>query len=290
MNNTHEHPESEEQVSVGSSQYESILESVDKEIGEDLKDSSEASEQSFEEDEDELPNWPEEEFEDDMDNISQASSETGPSGTGEYIIKTGECISSIAHKTGHFWETIWNDSGNTDLRNVRSDPHVLLPGDRLVVPPLRSKEESGQTDTRHRFRRKGVPEIFRIVVLKRDEPRSNERYVLEIDGTVFSGNTDQNGQIKCNISGNAQRGKLLVGTGSDVDEYTLTFGDLDPLTEISGIQARLNNLGFPCGPVDGILGLRTCQALKRFQSREGLSITGRPDDATQQKLKEVHGC
>ncbi len=82
----------------------------------------------------------------------------------------------------------------------------------------------------------------------------------------------------------------MVGTGSAVDEYNLKFGEMDPLTEISGVQGRLNNLGFPCGPIDGILGLRTCQALKRFQSREDLPITGRPDDATLQKLKEVHGC
>jgi hypothetical protein len=215
---------------------------------------------------------------------------TGPVGQGVYVVKQGDCIASIAKSSGHFWDTIWQDSGNSQLREVRKDPHVLLPGDRVTVPPLRKKQEPGETEMRHRFVRRGEPEMFRIRVLYRDEPRANEPYELKIDQKTYTGTTDPEGAIARPIPGNAQRGWLKVGLEPRVDRFSFQLGELDPITEISGIQARLNNIDLDCGSVDGVLGPRTRRAIKRLQRREGLKITGEPDQATQQKLKELHRC
>ena len=79
-----------------------------------------------------------------------------------YTVKQGDCISSIAQKHGLFWDKVWNHPKNANLQERRKDPNVLSPGDVVFVPDKDEKEESGATEQRHRFKRKGVPEKLRI--------------------------------------------------------------------------------------------------------------------------------
>ncbi len=212
-----------------------------------------------------------------------------PAGAGERKVKQGECISSIAKETGHFWETIWNDPANADLRTARQDPNVLLPGDRVHVPQLREKWSPGQTEMRHRFRRRGWPEMLRFRVLRDDEPRGNQPYTLQIDGRETSGTTDANGYLAQPIEPDARKAVLIVGTPPDADRYEFTLGAIDPVEALSGVQGRLKNLGFDCGPIDAIWGPRSEAALRQYQMSRGLQATGRPDDATRRKLKQDYG-
>ena len=71
--------------------------------------------------------------------------------------------------------------------------------------------------------------------------------------------------------------------------WALKVGHLDPPETPSGIQARLNNLGFDCGEVDGIIGKRTKAAIEEFQGWAGLDVDGVAGPVTQSKLKSVHG-
>src|SRR4030042_4505822 len=121
-------------------------------------------------------------IEDTSEETSQKTIKRQPIGDGEYKVKQGECISSIAYKTGHYWETMWNDPANTRVQEVRKDPYILLPDDRLHIPPLRPKFEDGSTEQKHRFRRKGVPEKIHIRLLNiNDEPLANVPYKALID-------------------------------------------------------------------------------------------------------------
>jgi N-acetylmuramoyl-L-alanine amidase len=207
----------------------------------------------------------------------------------DYKTKQGDCIESIAFRHGLFWETIWDHPKNQQVRMVRKDPNVLLAGDNVFVPEKKPKEEPGATEQRHRFKRKGVPSKLEMIFKDQDQPRVNLPYVLAIDGQLFSGKTDGQGRIRHPIPPNAQRGRLTLGAGEEREEYDLQLGHLDPVAEISGVQQRLNELGFSCGNIDGVLGPRTHNAIRDFQAKHGLNETGELDDPTRERLVQEHG-
>lgn len=201
-----------------------------------------------------------------------------------YTVQQGDCISSIALQFGFSPDTIWKHPANASLRQLRKDPNILLAGDVVVVPDLALREESCATDAQHKFVLQGVPAQFRLQVFDGTTPRARQSYKLTIDGKPFHGVTDAQGVLKVDIPPDAKKGHLVIG--SEVHEFDL--GTLDPITELSGIQARLNNIGYDCGPPDGKLTDRLRLVLRIFQSMFGLERTGEPDNATIKKLEEIH--
>ncbi|MFH1216405.1 MAG: peptidoglycan-binding domain-containing protein [Pseudomonadota bacterium] len=207
----------------------------------------------------------------------------------KHIIKQGQCLESIAFMHDLFWETIWNDPRNDGLKQKRKNPNVLMPGDEVFIPEKQEKQISCETENTHRFLRKGVPSKIHIVVKKEGEPLADEPYKLNIDGKWFSGTTNDQGEINHPIPPNSKKGSLIVGKDDDTLEYELELGGVDPIDEISGIQARLINLGFLCCENDGNMTLETEKALKKFQTQAGLELTGKPDQETCDALKDAYG-
>jgi len=212
-----------------------------------------------------------------------------PVGTGDHLVRPGECISSIARNTGHFWDTLWKDAGNTELRTARQDPNVLMPGDRVNVPPVRPKQEPGQSEMRHRFIRRGEPSKVRIVVKQRGIPQGNQPYTLDVDGEILTGILDPEGKLERAIPGNAKKGKLIVGVAPDTLEYDLNLGGLDPVESWAGVQARLKNLGYEC-EVTGQFDEQTLDAVNEFRHNLGLPPAERLDQATRERLEQEHGA
>jgi lysozyme len=89
---------------------------------------------------------------------------------------------------------------------------------------------------------------------------------------------------------NARSGTLAIG--SFVRD--LEIGYLNPPSEtgdegVSGMQARLANLGFDPGPVDGQLGPRTKAAIRAFQAQNPpLVVDGICGPQTLEKLNADH--
>ena len=54
--------------------------------------------------------------------------------------------------------------------------------------------------------------------------------------------------------------------------------------EVRHVQEALDEQGFDAGPVNGVLGPRTRDALEKFQSSKGLPASGEPDQQTLAKL------
>lgn len=206
-----------------------------------------------------------------------------------HVVRAGESVVSLAERYGLFAPTIWNAAENAELRASRPDMNTLLPGDELFIPDRQMKPETVVTDARHRFRRKGVPAYFRIQLYDFGEPRAHQKFSLAIEGgATIEGSSDGDGVVKTQLPPNVQSGRLTIGEDEFVVE--LSFGQLDPLSEVSGVQQRLTNLGYDCGPADGQLNSRTKAALRAFQLAQDrhLEVTGELDHATVARIEELH--
>jgi hypothetical protein len=53
---------------------------------------------------------------------------------------------------------------------------------------------------------------------------------------------------------------------------------------VKWVQEQLNTSGFYDGPIDGTIGPKTKDALKKYQASKGLSVTGEVDDPTRHSL------
>lgn len=213
-----------------------------------------------------------------------------PADYTRHVVTQDDCTSTMAQRFGHFWETIWNDTHNSDLRQKRKNEDVLLPGDVVFIPALREKTESGATEQRHRFRRKGVPVKLKLTIMGGEKPRANEPYRLELDtGDVLEGNLDGEGTLDVAVPPQAKEADLYVGKDDMKTKYELDIGRLDPVDTISGIQARLINLGFDCEEVTGKMNGETRAALEQFQQSYELDPTGQADKKTRDELEKAHG-
>jgi len=262
----------------------------------------------------------------------------------DYLVETGDCISSIAYEHGFFWETIWNHPRNAELKSKRKDPNILQEGDVVYTPDLTLKELPRSTEKRHKFVRKGAPAKLRFRIMEEpkpekskpasapaaggggggsfldkavgmvqqavglpvgggstkefeepdpeplaleDKPRKNVPYILLLDGKATSGSTDSDGRIELSIPPDARSGTLTLDPGTLKERViSLNLGHLNPIDGVSGVTQRLNNLGFPCG--DGTDEETLSAALRVFQEKSGLPITGNVDDATRNKLRDLH--
>jgi hypothetical protein len=202
----------------------------------------------------------------------------------EHKVEQGDCIASIGLKYGFFPDTVWDDPANASLKAERKDGNVLLPGDVVKIPELRPKTVACATGKQHAFRRKGVPETLRLQFLARGEPRAGLAYSLDIDGKVFRGETDDEGRIELLIPPDAKVGKLTLGEN---EKHTLALGHLDPVEVESGARQRLVNLGLLADADADADGYAV--ALKRFQLQQMLPASGALDQATRDKLLEIHG-
>jgi hypothetical protein len=202
----------------------------------------------------------------------------------KYKVKQGECMSSIAHAHGFFWESLWSHADNEELRSTRESPFVLAAGDVVSIPPLRQREEACSTGARHTFRRKGVPAKLSLQLLDGGEPMAGVGYVLEYSGLEILGVTDDDGVVEVHIPPNTPKAILRVGDRV----YDVTPRSLDPAETVNGAQARLASLGYYRGKIHGELDRLTAVAVRRFQRDNELELTSELDEATISALKAAY--
>lgn len=209
---------------------------------------------------------------------------------GKWVeVAQGESAESVAYRHGHVVETLWDHPENGELRESRGSPHTLLPGDRLFVPAPRPKEVSCATTTRHTFRRRGVPSGITVLLAVAGRPLADLPYRLRVDGAVQEGRTGADGEVTVKVMPDAREAVLVVDPDGLALAFDLLPRHMDPVTETTGLQGRLRNLGYHPGEPDGAFTLATLHAVQRFQLDHGLETTGVPDDATRDALLRAHG-
>jgi hypothetical protein len=216
-----------------------------------------------------------------------------PVGGGEYVVRQGDCMDSIAWRLGVSANQIWEHGANAELREARADG-VLLPGDKVTLPaPADRPSFAVSAGSTKRFRAQ-IPKMeVRLKLEHGSEPRADVPYTAVIDGVRHEGTTDGSGTVVLAVRPGSRRALLTVHERRDDYEFDdrmqLDLGGLDPASSSSGVQGRLRNLGYPVGPIDGVAGARTRAALRDYQRRNGLDETGEADEATIAHLRDSHG-
>lgn len=220
-----------------------------------------------------------------------------------HLVKQGDCLLTIAHRYGHSdHQTIYDHPENADLARLRPDPTMLVPGDRVFVPdpdppPRLSVSPGGE----HRFRaRVPTTELRARIEDEAGEPLANRKIKVRFGSRWVDGTTGGDGTIDQRVPLSTRDVDVYVwldpnaqpGPGDDVSgAYHLVFslGHLDPVSEVSGVQARLANLGLLAGHTSGVLDPRTTAAIAAFQRMAGLDPSGEADEATRSRLLDLHG-
>jgi len=204
-------------------------------------------------------------------------------------------MTSIAAKYGFGkYETIYNDSANAQFKRDNPNPNQLKPGGTVVIPDRKEKKFSKATDATHKFKVK-IPKAKLKLELKDEAGAAlaNKKYRLTVGNNVYEETTDGSGNIEKDIPPESTIGTMTVwmdesDPAAQVFQFQVELGALEPESTIKGAQARLQNLGYDCGGLTGVLDAKTQEAIKGFQGANSLTVNGNLDDATKNKLKTVY--
>jgi hypothetical protein len=202
-----------------------------------------------------------------------------------YVVRQGEYLDQIAYKLGFDAETVWTHEKNTELRETRKDHRVLCPGDILYIPATEERQELPLNAGEENNYQAAVPtRKVEFVLRNEDGPLPNEDFILNGLGTPIEDKSDAEGKVSVTVPVTARDVVLVL---KNYGAFNLRIGDLDPITEPSGLQARLMGLGFHPGPVTGEIDDDTRYAIQRFQVAKGLEVTG---DTTPEILSAIQSA
>ena len=216
-----------------------------------------------------------------------------------HVVMEGEHLAGICLRHGFAdMNYVLDHPSNAALKSRRPNPNQLVAGDVVEIPPLRDRVVGCGTDALHSFQfRQPMVDLHLVLCGAGGEPMKDQSYTLQFDKLVLTGTTDGDGALKHSVPASTQAGTLRL---DDLGvEMPVQVGQLDPHRHgddqahiVSGVQARLCNLGYDCGAIDDDLGPMTTAAIAQFQRCE----MGREDpdgvlDAeTLDALAGKHGC
>jgi hypothetical protein len=208
----------------------------------------------------------------------------------KHTVVDGDDMLSLAFEAGVSMTKITELPQNAFLNDVavKRTPTILKRGDKIEVPDIEEGDQSAATESKTTFQLGGVPAELNLVLMRDGQPVKNTSYRIAIDGVLHGGTTDDKGLLNEKISPNDRIAHLRLG--NDVGEFIFHLGSLDPVNTVRGLQQRLYNMGFDPGVPDGDFGDGTRKAMNRFQDKNGLQKTTKPDKGTQDLLEQQHGC
>jgi LysM repeat protein len=210
-----------------------------------------------------------------------------------HVVVQGESMSSIAAQYGWSdWKPLHDHAENANLKKLRPNPNILSPGDKVVIPPPKNEWISRPTGKSHTLVIQCPQTRFRLRLHDTEgKALAGTKYCLEFGTVKRDGKTTSEGFVDEPIPVTTQSGVLTFWPSSPTGPacvIPLQFGHLDPASETTGVQARLANLGFFAGAIDGSESPELSAAIEQFQEVHGLTVNGLADDATVAKLNERH--
>lgn len=215
-----------------------------------------------------------------------------------HTVKQGETLLRIAQQYG-FTESqsLYQHPTNKAFRQLRSNPNLICAGDEINIPHSQTVSELKTLGRTHTFiKPEEETEHFELKLESGDLSLAGKRAVLTVGKQSLDTVIDDDNVLRVDLKPDAQAksGKFELYDHPDDTQpcyqSTIQIGHLDPVEALSGVQARCNALGFPCGVVDGIMGSKTREGIRQFQQVHGLSASGKSDTDFQEKLKTVYGC
>jgi hypothetical protein len=209
-------------------------------------------------------------------------------------VGANECIEVIGAKYGFYPLTIWNDDANAPLREKRETHEMLVPGDIVEIPELTLRDEDSATESKHTFRRKGVPSKFKLRILDdQDRPVAGAPYTTVIDNMHGpAGTTDAEGFIEFGVSPMA--GLLVIKVETDVEwarEMTFQLSNLQPIDTVIGVKARLSSLGYFAEGLDAKVTADFVDAVAAFARDYELAAgVTHESEAFRAALKDAYGA
>ena len=212
--------------------------------------------------------------------------------TRKHVVEPGECLTTIAASHGFSdWRVLHDHPDNAALREKRPDPNLLFLGDVVVIPDRETKEIEVDSGSVHRFRCKRGGRRLHVHLIDRDRASlAGKPYKVLVDDALHDeGTTSASGEIDVLVPIDARRARIEAGDHG----WDLAVGHLNPIKHTpdegsSGIKARLHNLGYDVGSIDGPFGPEVRATMRWFQRDHGLDPTGTLDDATRDQILRAH--
>lgn len=206
----------------------------------------------------------------------------------DHVVEQGEHLARIARAHGFASHlTVWNDGANAALRNVRKNPFVLFPGDIVVIPDRKERKENAPTDQRTTFKATVSKLLLRIRLIDYErEAVPGKPCDMTVEGKKETLTTDGDGKIEKVIQPVDEIARLVV-TRLD---FSVKIGHLDPVEEESGVESRLNNLGYHVPPEDERDDDELRSSIEEFQCDFKMKVDGENNSGLQSRLRDEHGA
>jgi N-acetylmuramoyl-L-alanine amidase len=209
-------------------------------------------------------------------------------------VAQGERLATIAGQYDFAcWQTVWNFKGNQALKDLRGDPNVLSPGDEVVIPTKLQRDAEVPGGTATYVVNRGA-EVLRVCFpVGWDWDGDPVSYTAKPDtgGPDLTGPLDSEGWMEIALPPNTSQVDVALWIDvpdSPIVSYALRVGEIDPIDEVTGVQARLANLGYYDGAVDGDAKEVTAAAIAQFRREHGLPMGDQIDDDLRDALDSMH--
>jgi hypothetical protein len=214
-----------------------------------------------------------------------------------YIVRHGDYLTELAFRLGFDGPAVWEAEENAGLRALRDNPNQLNPGDVLHIPAERAQSTPrAYAHVTNRYVAT-LPRVRVRVVLRTPEALlANEEYQVDGLPEAITGTTGADGSVTLVLPLSVRVVSLYLPRVNAV--FPVELGELDPVTEPSGVRQRLEHLGYYGWAIgSGAMLPRATPdydaldelAVRAFQRASRLVVSGLVDDQTRDALRAAHG-